>query len=281
MKQLSLGYSPCPNDTFIFGALANHLIDTGDMEFDIRLEDVETLNRLCADKRLHVTKISMAALAHYLDNYGLLPSGGALGSGCGPLIVARPGQNLDRISKAEIAVPGTLTTAHFLLSIFLGNCPRVLTMPFDQVMPALKAGNCNYGVIIHEGRFTYQNYGLVCLADLGEWWEEKTALPIPLGGIAVRRDLGVDIAQKVNELIRESLSYARRHPSAIYRYVRSYAQEMEEKVIAEHIRLYVNDFSFELGKQGEKAIQVLFQMGVEAGLLPPSKENVLLFQETR
>lgn len=281
MMNLSLGYSPCPNDTYIFGALANHLIDTGDVEFDIRLEDVETLNRFCAHKHLHVTKISMAALAHYLADYALLSSGGALGRGCGPLIVAQPGHDLEEISEAEIAVPGTLTTAHFLLSIFLGKHPRALAMSFDQIMPAVKAGDCAYGVIIHEGRFTYQNYGLVCLADLGEWWEKETGLPIPLGGIAIRRDLGVRVAREVNELIRGSLRHARQNPSTVYGYVRAHAQEMEEKVIAEHIRLYVNDFTLELGDQGEKAIRMLFQMGVDAGLLPLSKENILALHQTR
>jgi len=244
---ISLGYSPCPNDTFIFGALANNMIDTGDFVFSIRLEDVETLNRLCGEKRLDVSKISIAALAHFLDDYALLPSGGALGRGCGPLVVAAPGARLEDMAQNVIAVPGTLTTAHLLLSLFLGHRPSVIPMPFETIMPAVRRGDYPYGVIIHEGRFTYESYGLSCLLDLGEWWEQETGLPIPLGGIAIRKGLGEKVAREINALIRQSLAFARKNPSRLREYIRTHAQEMEPQVIQEHITLYVKpDFRVSL-----------------------------------
>lgn len=265
---ISLGYSPCPNDTFIFGALANNMIDPGDFTFSIRLEDVEALNRLCAKKSLDVTKISIAALAHFLDDYALLPSGGALGTGCGPLVVAAPGADLEDMTRSVIAVPGILTTAHLLLSLFLGDRPRVVPMAFETIMPAVERGDCSYGVIIHEGRFTFQNYGLACLLDLGEWWEQKTGLPIPLGGIAIRRDLGKKVAREIDALIRRSLAFARINPSRLQEYIRGHAQEMEEGVIQEHIRLYVNDFSMELGEEGRRAVNHLLHAAADTGLFP-------------
>ena len=275
---ISLGYSPCPNDTFIFGALANNMIDPGDFTFAVQLEDVETLNRFCAEKRLDVTKISIAALAHCFKNYALLSSGGALGRGCGPLIVARPGAKIETMAESAVAVPGTLTTAHLLLSLFLGKCPRVLPIPFDAIMPAVQKGDCVYGVIIHEGRFTFQNYGLTCLLDLGEWWERKTSLPIPLGGIAIRRNLAETAAGEISSLIRRSLEFAREHPTRLREYIWAHAQEMEDKVIEEHIRLYVNDFSMDLGKIGREAIRRLLHAGSEIGLFPRTNEN--LFTES-
>lgn len=278
--ELSLGYSPCPNDTFIFGALANNMIDPGDFTFAVRLEDVETLNRLCAEKRLDVTKISIAALAHCLKDYALLSSGGALGRGCGPLIVARPGAKIETMAESLVAVPGTLTTAHLLLSLFLGKCPRVLPMPFDGIMPAVQKGDCLYGVIIHEGRFTFQNYGLRCLLDLGEWWERKTSLPIPLGGIAIRRDLAETAAGEISSLIRRSLTFAWENPSRLQEYIRAHAQEMEAGVIQEHIRLYVNDFSRDLGMEGRQAIRKLLHAGSEIGLLPSLTEDMFAEPES-
>jgi 1,4-dihydroxy-6-naphthoate synthase len=271
---ISLGYSPCPNDTFIFGALANNMIDPGNFTFAVRLEDVETLNRLCAEKRLDVTKISIAALAHCLKDYALLSSGGALGRGCGPLIVARPGAKIETMAESAVAVPGTRTTAHLLLSLFLGKCPRVLPMPFDAIMPAVQKGDCLYGVIIHEGRFTFQNYGLRCLLDLGKWWEQKTSLPIPLGGIAIRRELAETAAGKISSLIRRSLTFAWENPSRLQEYIRAHAQEMKAGVIREHIRLYVNDFSRDLGTEGRQAIRELLRAGSEIGLLPSLDEDI-------
>jgi 1,4-dihydroxy-6-naphthoate synthase len=277
---ISLGYSPCPNDTFIFGALANNMIDPGDFTFAVQLEDVETLNRFCAEKRLDVTKISIAALAHCFKNYALLSSGGALGRGCGPLIVARHGAKIETMAESAVAVPGTLTTAHLLLSLFLGKCPRVLPMPFEAIMPAVQKGDCPYGVIIHEGRFTFQNYGLTCLLDLGEWWERKTSLPIPLGGIAIRRDLAETAAGKISSLIRRSLTFAWEHPSRLQEYIRAHAKEMEPDVIQEHIRLYVNDFSRDLGMEGRQAIRELLRAGSEVGLLPSLNEDIFAEPES-
>jgi 1,4-dihydroxy-6-naphthoate synthase len=273
---ISLGYSPCPNDTFIFGALANAMIDLEDFTFSIRLEDVETLNQLCATKDLHVTKISIAALAYFLENYALLPCGGALGRSCGPLVVTRPGGRLENMEDSIIAVPGALTTAHLLLSLFLGKRPRVLHMPFDTIMQTVQRGDCDYGVIIHEGRFTYENYGLVALLDLGTWWEQKTGLPIPLGGIGIRRDLGEVTAGKISALIRRSLTFAWKNPSRVQEYIRAHAQDMEDTITRKHIGLYVNDFSMDLGREGRQAIHHLFHAGAEIGLFPLPGENIFL-----
>lgn len=270
---LSLGYSTCPNDTFIFCALANNLIDHEGLDFDIRLHDIEALNRMCGEKRLDVTKLSIAAYCQYQEEYALLRSGSALGRGCGPIIVARHGLDLTGIAGTEVAVPGLMTTAHLLFSLYLGKRPLVLPMSFDQVMPAVREGECLYGVIIHEGRFTYQDYGLVKLLDLGEWWEEKTGMPIPLGGIAIRRGLGAHLARQVDGLIRQSISCALKDPSITHEYVRRHAQEMEEKVIREHIRLYVNDFTLNLGEDGERAVTELMSASASKGLsLPPEKD---------
>ncbi|MDY6973071.1 MAG: 1,4-dihydroxy-6-naphthoate synthase [Thermodesulfobacteriota bacterium] len=274
---LTLGYSPCPNDTFIFCALANNLIDYEGLDFDIRLHDIEELNRMCREKRLDVTKLSIAAYCEYQHEYGLLRSGGALGRGCGPLIVARQGLDLKDMAGKPVAVPGLMTTAYFLLSLYLGERPLAVPMTFDRVMAAVSDGECGYGVVIHEGRFTYQDYGLVRLLDLGKWWEQRTGAPIPLGGIAIRRELGAHLAEKVDGLINKSLTCALKDPSITHEYVRRHAQEMEEKVIREHIRLYVNDFALNLSGEGEAAITELMRASVSHGLSRPPEIGLFAY----
>lgn len=275
-QMLSLAYSPCPNDTYIFYALAHQKISTGNIDFNISLHDVEYLNQAAKSNLFDVTKLSFAAIGHLLDRYVLLNAGAALGRGCGPLIVARKGMDLSLLVKNKIAIPGMWTTAYLLLSLFMESPPDVVDMPFDQIMPSIRAGNYDYGVIIHEGRFTYENYGLTCLMDLGQWWESKTSLPIPLGGIAIRRDIPKKTAMEVETAIRESIDFAQQHSNEADAYIRNHAQEMSKEVIDQHIGLYVNEFSMDLGKQGTEAIETLFAKAVAKGIIQPPDSDVFL-----
>ncbi len=275
MGLLTLGYSPCPNDTFIFCGIANGITDTRGLQFDIRLQDVERLNRMAIEGTMDVTKISIAALPFCQERYQLLPCGGAMGRGCGPLLVARPGFALENVRGSRVAVPGRMTTAHLLFSLFLGTKPDVEPLPFERIMPAVARGDFDCGVIIHEGRFTFQRYGLVELLDLGRWWEEETGLPIPLGGIVLRRDLG-HLSQQIRSAIRESVAYAVDHPEATRAYVRQHAQEMDESVTREHIRLYVNPYTLDLGLEGRAAINRLLDLGASRGLLPETPDDLFV-----
>ena len=278
MKQnLTLAYSTCPNDTFIFYALAHNLIERRDLQFKIELADVETLNQQARAGVFDISKLSFAAIGHLLDTYGVLRSGSALGRGCGPLVVARPGFNLNQIDSKKIAVPGMWTTACMLLGLYLSRKPDVVPMLFDLIMPAVERGDFDFGVIIHEGRFTYKNYGLICLLDLGKWWEEKTSLPIPLGGIAIRRDIAPETARRVETAIRESTLYGFKHRAETESYIKKYAREMSSAVIQRHIDLYVNDFTIEIGEQGKEAIEALFEMARNRGMLPESKMPVFAY----
>ena len=269
-QTLSLGFSPCPNDTFMFYPLVHGLVDTGCLSYRERLEDVETLNRLALAGELDVSKVSYHALGHIRDNYALLRAGSALGRGCGPLLVAA-----DRIDPADlrgrtIAVPGRYTTAKLLLRLFDPALDKFIIMPFNEIMDAVLAGNVDAGLIIHESRFTYQGFGLHKLLDLGEWWEGETGLPIPLGGIVSRRSLGAEKIAAVERALKAGVGYARSHPDEAARYIGEHAQEMSPEVCAAHIGLYVNDFSDDLGDEGIRAITCLLQRAEEAGLIPAS-----------
>ncbi|MCP3952997.1 MAG: 1,4-dihydroxy-6-naphthoate synthase, partial [Desulfobacterales bacterium] len=213
-KLLSLAYSTCPNDTYIFHALAERLIDMQGLAFNIDLADVEALNRAAENGVYAVSKLSFAAIGHLQGRYRILESGAALGRGCGPLIVTRPDFNPERLADAKIAVPGHWTTANLLLGLFIGRKLPVEAMTFDRIMPAVANGVVDVGVIIHEGRFTFSNYNLTCLADLGQWWEAETGLPIPLGAIAVREDVGRETAGKINRIIYSSIEFAHARPDA-------------------------------------------------------------------
>jgi 1,4-dihydroxy-6-naphthoate synthase len=264
---LTIGYSPCPNDTFIMAALAERRI-AAPFEFQTVLADVETLNQWALEQRLDVTKLSFMALGVVRDAYALLSTGGALGRGCGPLVVARPGTTLADLASGTVAAPGNLTTARLLLSLFCGRTPAFTQMVFSEIMPAVARGDADFGLIIHEGRFTYGNFGLEALVDLGAWWEQKTGLPIPLGAIAVRRSLGPEIAREVDECIRQSLVTARKSPAEAMGYILPHAQEMDQSVVAQHIELYVNEFSLNLGTEGQHAVETLFSIAEDAGLMP-------------
>ncbi len=254
----SLGISPCPNDTFIFDALLHQRIP---LPFATRLHmaDVESLNSLAGEAALDITKLSLYAALRVLDRYAIINSGAALGRGCGPLVVSRPGLAPEALAKARIAIPGRLTTANLLLSLtgrFAG--PRE-EMPFDQVMPALLSQKAELGVIIHEGRFTYAERGLSLVLDLGAWWEEYSGLPLPLGLIAVKRSLGHKAILDIQDAVRRSLEHARTFPEQSKGFIRSHAQEMDEAVMAAHIATFVNDFSLDLRDEGRSAILALLR----------------------
>ncbi len=276
MKTLSLGYSPCPNDTFIFYALTHGRIATPGFSVAEQLADVETLNQLAIDGQLDLTKISYHALGHLRDRYVLLHSGGALGRGCGPLVIAPEKTSMQALHGKRIAVPGKLTTANLLLQLYGTGFDNLLVVPFDQIMPSLNRGEADAGVIIHESRFTYRESGFDEILDLGAWWESDTGLPIPLGGILARRDLGSETIRAVDEAIRASLEYAREHAAEPRGYIRDHAQELDDQVIDAHIRMYVNDFSLDLGEEGIAAVETLMARAEARGLIPKSTEPLVL-----
>jgi len=284
MKELSTGFSPCPNDTFIFYALVHGKISTGGLSFKEFIEDVEALNRRALRRELNkkremdVTKISFHAYGCVRDDYVCLRSGAALGRGCGPLLVTN--ENIKEISQLKgkrIAIPGGLTTANLLLKLFdSGFAANLVPMLFSDVMKSVSEGHCDAGLVIHEGRFTYPSYGLKALIDLGEWWERETGLPVPLGGIVARREIGKEILLTVEDLIRESILYSFSHPDECAPYIKKYAQEMDEEVLKSHISLYVNDFTLDIGEEGRRAIHELFARAERAGILKPSKLPLFL-----
>lgn len=272
-----LAFSSCPNDTFIFKAIARELIDLKGYQFDLVMEDVETLNQNASLGLYHITKLSFAQFGKLLDNYALLRSGSALGEGCGPLIISLPGKNLADFTQPKIAVPGLGTTAYHLYRFFMDERfpnlePEVIPMTFDQIMPAVKAQKVDFGLIIHEGRFVYRNEGFELTSDLGQWWETQTNLPIPLGCIAIRRDIPSQTARDIEILIRQSINHAFAHPKLAYDYIQSNAQELDESVIQQHIDLYVNDYSKQIGEKGEKAVTTFFEKACNAGLMTPSNQ---------
>lgn len=271
-KTLTLGYSPCPNDTFIFYALAKGKIDTGGFAFRETLEDVETLNRMALRGELDVTKVSYHALGFLREKYFLLRSGGALGRGCGPLIVAKKPVRAEELRGKRIAIPGMLTTAYLLMQLFDPDLKDVEAMPFHRIMEAVASGSVDAGLIIHEGRFTYPSYGLHEVADLGRWWEGETGLPIPLGCILAKRDLGSETAKRIDSLVRESLLYARNHTDEPTEYIKSHSQELDGEVIREHIELYVNDFSVDIGPEGTRAVEEFLRRAEGKGLIEKSSE---------
>jgi 1,4-dihydroxy-6-naphthoate synthase len=258
--KLTLGFSPCPNDTFIFDAMVNKKIDTGDIEFEVVLEDVETLNEWAMEGKLDITKLSFPAFFQSLDKYILLTAGSALGEGVGPLLISNKEHRTRNVEESEIAIPGENTTANLLLSFAFPNAKNKKPMLFSLIEDAVLSGKTDLGLIIHESRFTYQQKGLHKLMDLGEFWETKMQTPIPLGGIAIKKTVNIIAAQKVNSLIRASLDHAFKNYPVITGYVKQHSQEMSEEVMRQHIDLYVNKFSLDLGEKGKQAIDVLRQV---------------------
>ncbi len=259
--ELSLGFSPCPNDTFIFDALVNKKIDTGGIDFTVQLEDVQTLNNMARGSQLDVSKISYGVLPLVLNEYMVLNSGGALGKGVGPLLIAK--KEIPDIQEKDfrVAIPGNHTTAHMLFSLAFPHIYRKNFLVFNQIENAVLDGIVDAGVIIHENRFTYMQRGLVKLLDLGEYWEENTGVAIPLGGIVMRRSFDRELIQQVNVLIRQSVDYAfTHHHEQLAPYVKEHSQEMSEEVMRQHIDLYVNEYTIALGSKGKAAVAKLLEV---------------------
>lgn len=286
--KLSLGFSPCPNDTFIFDALIHHKIDTEGLDFDVEYHDVETLNQKAFKKELAITKLSYHAFAYVVEDYELLDAGSALGFGVGPLLITKNQELAEKLSAyagealpeefqhLKIGIPGKFTTANFLLGLAYPELQNKEILVFSDIESALLNDDIDLGLIIHENRFTYQAKGLFKVVDLGEFWEKTTESPIPLGGIVISRDLPNEIKDKVNRLIRKSVEYAFANPKSGLEYIRSHAQEMEESVMYKHIELYVNQYSIDLGQLGKKAITSMFDRANELNIVPKTEKNIFL-----
>lgn len=277
-QELTLGFSPCPNDTFIFDALIHHKIDTEGLEFVPRIADVEELNRKAVKGDLAITKLSYHAYAYVSDKYQLLNAGSALGNNCGPMLIAKeevPNMH-EAIKTMKVAIPGKYTTANFLLGVAFPQVGERVPTLFSDIENSVLEGKVDAGLIIHENRFTYQQKGLKKLIDLGEYWETKTGLPIPLGGIAINRNLPEETKQKVDRVLRASVEYAFANPDSSKDYVKAHSQEMEDDVIRQHIGLYVNDFSIDLGVKGKQAVEKLYQIATENNIIPQLVEPVFV-----
>jgi 1,4-dihydroxy-6-naphthoate synthase len=275
--KLTLGFSPCPNDTFIFDALIHHKIDTEGLEFEVFYDDVETLNKKALAAELDITKLSFHAYAYVHEQYVLLNAGSALGFGVGPLLICKNqdvANNLD--PELLVGIPGVYTTANFLLGIAYPQLGNKEVMLFSDIEASLLNDKIDIGLIIHENRFTYEQKGLHKIIDLGSYWETLTGCAIPLGGIVVNRGLDPELQHKVNRLVRKSVEYAFANPKSGLDFIKSHAQEMSEEVMYKHIDLYVNDYSIDLGSEGKKAIDVLFKMAVEKGIIMPLKTAIFL-----
>lgn len=264
---LTIGFSPCPNDTYIFDALVNGRIPTGKYRFEPVLDDVESLNRRALNGELDITKLSFRAYADCFENYVFCDSGSALGFGVGPLLVAHPDAAGQPVSRLRIAIPGKRTTANFLFRIYYPEALECRELIFSGIEDAIIHKTVDAGVIIHENRFTYQSKGLVKITDLGEKWEQETSRPIPLGGIAIKRSIDPAIQKDINQLIRQSLEAANRDPSSTDEYVARHAQEMDPDVRKKHIALYVNDYTLDLGENGRSAVRYFFEKAFQAGVI--------------
>ncbi len=284
-QKFTIAYSTCPNDTFIFNALAHNLIDTQTLKFNVTLADVETLNQRAEHGLYDITKLSFAAFGKVRHKYKLLRVGAALGRGCGPLFISRPGSSFDICGKQVIAVPGLGTTAYHLLCLYLDDLSKkngesinhqIIPMPFEKIMPHVLSGKSKFGVIIHEGRFVYEKMGFGLVRDLGHWWEENTLLPIPLGCIAIKKEIETEHALHIQHIILKSLHHARKNPDAVSGYIKKNAQELDDDVIEQHINLYVNEFTENLGKTGEKAVRVFFEKNEKAGMIAKNNEELFI-----
>jgi len=264
MKILKLGFSPCPNDTFIFHAMTHSLVDTMEYCFDTFITDVEDLNKAASQGITDITKLSFHAWLKLREKYDLLRSGAALGFGCGPLLVKKSG-TVNK--KSTVAVPGELTTAALLLKLYMPGLSNLVFTRFDKIMPGIVSGEFDAGVIIHEGRFVFKEYGLHKVADLGEWWEKETGMPIPLGCIAVKKSLGAGVKNDIERVLKESVMYAFSHKDESRNFIKQYAAELDDDVIQQHIDLYVNEFSIDLGDKGIEAVRVLETLAAENGII--------------
>lgn len=268
MKQrIRVGHSPDPDDAFMFYALAHHQLDTGPYEFVHQLEDIETLNRRALKGELEVSAVSIHAYSLLTDRYALLPSGSSMGDDYGPMVVARQEPDPTKLAAVHFAVPGTLTTAFLALRLYLGRDFRYTVIPFDQILDRVAAGEFEAGLIIHEGQLTYQNQGLRQIVDLGQWWKQETALPLPLGGNVVRKDLGTAAMRDISRLLKASIRYALDHRDAALDYALQFARDMPRELADRFVAMYVNDWTLDYGPRGRQAIRTLLERGVAAGVV--------------
>lgn len=275
---LSLSFSPCPNDCFMFDAMVHERIDLEGLRFTTRLADIEALNASTFAGAPDVTKLSFHAYAHALKDYVLLDAGSALGRNCGPILISKRAIAPEEVAAGglKIAIPGKFTTANFLLGLAFPDATDKTELVFSEIEGALLDGRFDAGLIIHENRFTYEAKGLQKIVDLGEFWEKQTRAPIPLGGIVVRRSLPDDVKKTINRVMRRSVEYAFANRGASLPYVRQHAQEMREDVMRRHIDLYVNQYSIDLGDAGKRAIETLFAKARAAGVIPPVSHSLFL-----
>ncbi len=268
MKQkLKIGFSTCPNDTFIFDAIVNNKIDTGNFDFEVVLADVEELNKMATDRLLDITKLSFHAYAHLSDKYQILNTGSALGFNNGPLLVAKQKIYPDEINDISIAIPGINTTANLLLSIAYPEAQNRKEYLFSEIEDAVLYNEVDAGLIIHESRFTYKNKGLKKIIDLGEYWQDKYDMPVPLGCIVINRNIENNIKKSFDKLLKDSISFAMQNPSSSQEYIKRYAWSVKDDVIAKHIQLYVNNYTMDLGTKGKTAITGLFKEAADMGLI--------------
>ncbi|HZU38262.1 MAG TPA: MqnA/MqnD/SBP family protein [Gemmataceae bacterium] len=267
-RLITVGHSPDPDDAFMFYALAHDKIDTGNLRFRHELQDIETLNRRALRSELEVTAISLHAYAYLLDQYALLPSGCSMGDRYGPMVVARPPLAVDELKNVRIAVPGTMTTAFLTLRLLLPGGFEHVVMPFDHILNAVADGSVDAGLIIHEGQLTFQNQGLQLVVDLGVWWQERTGLPLPLGGNVVRRDLGAETMRQISLLLKESIRYGLAHRQDALDYALRYARDMDKALADRFVGMYVNDWTLDYGPRGRQAVQRLLTEAHHAGIIP-------------
>ncbi len=280
--KLTLGFSPCPNDTFIFDALIHHKIDTEGLDFEVFYDDVETLNQKAFRGELDITKLSYHAFAYVASQYVLLDAGSALGFGVGPLLICKddPEELYTELQtancKLQTGIPGKYTTANFLLGLAFPQATNKVELVFSDIENAVLDGRIDVGLIIHENRFTYQDKGLKKIIDLGDYWEKLTGCAIPLGGIVANRNLPVAVQHKVNRVLRKSVEFAFANPKSGLEFIRQHAQEMSEEVMYKHIELYVNKYSVDLGEEGRRAVNLLFSMALEKGVIPEIMKEIFL-----
>ncbi len=267
-RLITVGHSPDPDDAFMFYALAHDKIDAGDLQFRHELQDIETLNRRALRGELDVTAISIHAYAQLLDKYALLPSGCSMGDRYGPMVVARRPMTIDELRTCRIAVPGTLTTAFLALRLLLPDGFTYEVVPFDKILKAVEEKQYDAGLIIHEGQLTFQNQGLHLVVDLGVWWQERTGLPLPLGGNVVRRDLGPELIGRVSRLLKQSIRYALDHRDDALAYALAYARDMDKSLADRFVGMYVNEWTLDYGPRGREAVRRLLEEGHKAGVIP-------------
>jgi 1,4-dihydroxy-6-naphthoate synthase len=266
-RLITVGHSPDPDDAFMFYALAHEKIDTGDLQFRHELQDIETLNRRALKGELEVTAVSIHAYSYLLDKYALLPSGCSMGDKYGPMVVARKSMTLEELAKCRIAVPGTMTTAFLALRLLLPKSFEYEVVPFDEILNAVADKRFDAGLIIHEGQLTFQNQGLHLIVDLGVWWQERTKLPLPLGGNVVRRDLGEPTIREISRLLKESIRYALAHRDDALTYALKYARDMDKSLADQFVGMYVNDWTLDYGPRGREAVRRLLDEAHKAGVI--------------